>query len=82
LATQLLTHAKKRLERAFRAFGGHFLAQSADRFIECVYFVHFIDSPSPLLSMPSKHGISMAINTKGNAGILQALFVVMGFCWW
>jgi hypothetical protein len=63
------------------AFGGHFLTQSSDRFIQCVYFIHFIDSPSPLLSMPSKHGISMAINTKGNAGILQALFEVMGFAW-
>jgi hypothetical protein len=44
---------KKRLERAFMAFGGHFLAQSADGFIQCVYFIHFIDSPSPLLAMPS-----------------------------
>jgi len=72
---------QKSLERAIRAFGGHFLAQSADGFIQCVYFIHFIDSPSPLLSMPSKHGISMAINTEGNAGILQALFVMMGFAW-
>jgi hypothetical protein len=38
LATQLFTHAKKRLERAFIAFGGHILAQSADGFIQRIYF--------------------------------------------
>jgi hypothetical protein len=71
----------KRLERAFRPIGGHSLAQSSDRFIQCVYFVHFIDSPSPLLSMPTKNRISVAINAQGYTGILQALFVMMGFAW-
>ena len=33
LATQLLTHAKKCLKRAFSAIGGHFFAQSADGFV-------------------------------------------------
>jgi len=52
-ATQLFTHAQNRLERAFIAFGWHIIAQSADGFVQCVYFIHFIDSPSPLLTMPS-----------------------------
>jgi hypothetical protein len=64
------------------AFGGHFLAQSADRFVQCVYFIHFIDSPSPFLPMPSKHRVSVAINAKGNASVLKPLFVVVGFAWW
>jgi len=64
------------------AFGGHFLTQSSDRFIQCVYFIHFIDSPSPSLPMPSHYRIPMAINTKGNASVLQALFVVVRFAWW
>jgi hypothetical protein len=63
------------------AFNGHFFAQSANSLIQCVYFIHFIDSPSPLLSMPTKNRISMAINAQGYTGILQALFVMMGFCW-
>jgi len=54
---------KNGLKGAFIAFGGHFLAQSADGFIQCVYFIHLVYSPSPLLTMPSKHGISMAIYT-------------------
>jgi hypothetical protein len=63
------------------AFNGHFLAQSSDRFVQCVYFIHFIDSPSPPLPMPSKNRIPVAINAQGYTGILQALFVMMGFCW-
>jgi hypothetical protein len=63
------------------AFGWHFFAQSSDRFIECVYFVHFIDSPSPFLPMPSKQRISVAIYTKGDASVLKPLFVMMGFAW-
>jgi hypothetical protein len=63
------------------AFGGHFFAQSSDGFIQCVYFIHFIDSPSPPLPMPSHYRIAMAINTKGNASVLQALFVMVGFAW-
>jgi len=31
--------------------------------------------------MPSKHGISMAINAEGYASVLQALFEVMRFAW-
>jgi hypothetical protein len=45
------------------AFGGHFFAQSSDRFIQCVYFIHFIDSPCPPLPMPSEHWIAVAIDT-------------------
>jgi hypothetical protein len=63
------------------AFGGHFLTQSSDRFIQCVYFIHFIDSPSPPLPMPSEHRVAVAIYTKGNASVLQALFVMVGFAW-
>jgi hypothetical protein len=63
------------------AFGGYFFAQSADRFVQCVYFIHFIDSPCPFLPMPSHYWIAMAIYTKGNAGILQPLFVMVGFAW-
>ena len=33
-ATQLLTHARKRLERASIASGGHFLKQSTHGFIQ------------------------------------------------
>jgi hypothetical protein len=80
-ATQLCTNDKNRLKRAFSAFGRHSLAQSSDRFIECVYFVHFIDCPRPLLPMPSEHWVSMAINTKGDASVLQTLFVMVGFAW-
>jgi hypothetical protein len=72
---------EKRLERGFSAFGGHFLAQSADGFIQCVYFIHFIDSPSPLLSMPSHYWIAVAIYTKGDASVLQTLFIVMCLTW-
>jgi len=72
---------KNGLKGASSAFGWHFLAQSAYGFIQCVYFIHFIDSPRPLLSMPSHYWISVAINAKGNTGILQALFVMMGFAW-
>jgi hypothetical protein len=61
------------------AFGGHFLAQSADRLIQCVYFIHFIDSKCPTLTMPSHHWISVAIYTQSNASILQTLFEVMRF---
>jgi hypothetical protein len=64
------------------AFGGHFLAQSAYGFIQCVYFIHFIDGPSPSLTMPSHYWVSVAIDTKGNASVLKPLFVVMGFAWW
>jgi hypothetical protein len=64
------------------AFGGHFVAQSADGFIQCIYFIHFIDSPSPFLPMPSHNWISVAIDTKGDARILQALFIVVSFAWW
>jgi len=63
------------------AFGGHFLTQSADGFIQCVYFIHFIDSPCPFLPMPSHYWIAMAIYTKGNASVLKPLFVVVGFAW-
>jgi hypothetical protein len=63
------------------AFGGHFLAQSAYGFIQCVYFIHFIDSPSPSLTMPSKHRVSVAIYTQSDAGILQPLFVMMRLAW-
>jgi hypothetical protein len=63
------------------AFGGHFLAQSAYGFIQCVYFIHFIDSPSPLLSMPSHYWIAMAIYTQSDASILKPLFVMVGFAW-
>jgi hypothetical protein len=70
---------KKSLERAFRAFGGHFLAQSADRFVQCVYFIHFIDSPCTFLPMPSKHRVSVAIDTQSNASVLKPLFEVMRF---
>jgi hypothetical protein len=63
------------------AFGGHFLTQSSDRFIQCVYFIHFIDRPCPFLTMPSEHWVSVAINTEGNASVLQALFVMVGFAW-
>jgi hypothetical protein len=63
------------------AFGGHFLAQSAYRFIQCVYFIHFIDSPSTFLPMPSHYWIAVAIDTKGNASILQPLFVMMRLAW-
>jgi hypothetical protein len=52
------------------AFGGHFFAQSSDGFVQCVYFVHFIDCPSPSLTMPSHHWIAVAIDTKGNASVL------------
>jgi hypothetical protein len=72
---------KNGLKGAFMAFGGHFLAQSADGFIQCVYFIHFIDCPSPSLTMPSHHWVSVAIYTKGNASVLQALFVVVGLAW-
>jgi hypothetical protein len=61
------------------AFGGHFLAQSAYRFIQCVYFVHFIDSPCPFLPMPAHYWIAVAINAQGYASVLQTLFEVMGF---
>jgi hypothetical protein len=72
---------KNGLKRAFMAFGGHFLAQSTDGFIQCVYFFHFVYSPSPLLSMPTKNRISVAINAQGYTGILQALFVMMCLAW-
>jgi hypothetical protein len=61
-ATQLFTHAKKRLERAFIAFGGHILAQSEDGLIKCLYLIHFSNRPRPFLAMPTKQGISVAIN--------------------
>jgi hypothetical protein len=77
----VLTSPKNRLERAFSAIGGHFLAQSADRFIQCVYFFHFVYSPSPTLTMPSHHWISVAIDTKGDASVLKPLFVMVGFAW-
>jgi hypothetical protein len=73
---------KNGLKRAFMAFDRHFFAQSSDGFIQCVYFIHFIDSPCPFLPVPSKHRISMAIHTKGNASILKPLFVMVGFAWW
>jgi len=73
---------KKRLERAFSAIGGHFLAQSSDGFIQCVYFFHFIDCPSPTLPMPSHYRVAVAINTKGYASVLKPLFVMVGFAWW
>jgi hypothetical protein len=63
------------------AFGWHFLAQSAYGLIQCVYFIHFIDSPCTFLPMPSHYWIAMTINAKGNACILQPLFVVVGFAW-
>ena len=69
------------LKGASIPFGGHFLAQSADGFIQCVYFIHFIDSPSPLLSMPSHYRVAVAINAKGDASILKPLFVMVGFAW-
>jgi len=47
-------HAPKNgLKGASSAFGGHFLAQSANGLIQCVYFIHFIDSPCTFLPMPS-----------------------------
>jgi hypothetical protein len=54
---------KNGLKGAFMAFGGHFFAQSADGFIQCVYFVHFVYNPSPFLSMPSHYWVSVAIET-------------------
>jgi len=63
------------------AFGGHFLTQSSDRFIQCVYFIHFIDCPSPPLPMPSHYRIAVAIYTKGDASVLKPLFVMVGFAW-
>jgi hypothetical protein len=63
------------------AFGGHFFAQSSDRFIQCVYFIHFIDSPSTFLPMPSHYWIAVAIYTQSDAGILQPLFVMMRLAW-
>jgi hypothetical protein len=64
------------------AFGGHFLAQSAYRFIQCVYFFHLVYSPSPSLTMPSHYRVAVAIYTKGYASVLQTLFVMVGFAWW
>jgi hypothetical protein len=64
------------------AFGGHFLAQSANGLIQCVYFIHFIDRPCPFLPMPSHYWIAVAIDTKGNASVLKPLFVMVGFGWW
>jgi len=72
---------KNGLKGAFMAFGGHFLAQSANGLIQCVYFIHLSNRPRPTLPMPSHYWIAMAINTKGNAGVLQALFVMVGFAW-
>jgi hypothetical protein len=72
---------KNGLKGASIPFGGHFLAQSANGLIQCVYFIHFIDCPSPFLPMPSKHRVSVAINAKGNASVLQTLLVVVGFAW-
>ena len=63
------------------AFGGHFFAQSAYRFIQGVYFIHFIDSPSPTLTMPAHYWVAVAIYTKGYARVLETLFVVVGFAW-
>jgi hypothetical protein len=63
------------------AFGGHFLAQSPNGLVECVYFIHFIDRPCTFLPMPSHYWIAVAIYTKGNASVLKPLFVMVGFAW-
>ena len=55
------------------------LDEIPDSLVECLYLIHLSDRPRPLLPMPSHYWISVAINAKGNTGILQALFEVMGF---
>ena len=72
---------KNVLKGAFSALARHFFAQSADGFIQCVYFIHLVYSPCPFLPMPSHYWISVAIYTKGNASVLQPLFVMVGFAW-
>jgi hypothetical protein len=44
------------------AFGGHFLAQSADGLVQCLYLIHFSNRKRPFLTMPTHYWIAVAIN--------------------
>ena len=55
------------------------LDEIPDGLIECLYLIHLPYRPRPLLPVPSKYRIPVAVNTKGDAGVLQTLFEVMGF---
>ena len=61
---------KNGLKRAFNRFLGHSLAQSADSFIQGVYFIHFIDGPCAFLPVPTKNWIPVAVNTESDARVL------------